>query len=233
MTQTDETSAEAKVTIYNTSAADEDFYVVVEKINEDGSSLSTYGTNIEIVPNANVKVKVDKKTATEANTNFQVILDITPLVSNSAELAQANPEVGYKAYRVWRKINGASEWTPVTMQGTGKFANWIYFKAADDGYEQADAFAYDLPAGTTLTVDYLVRQYARVAGTTRYLVSEDQVTARFDTGVVTAVELNAADEQTDKVVGIYSVDGRQLSKPESGINIVRYASGKSEKKFVK
>ena len=40
-------------------------------------------------------------------------------------------------------------------------------------------------------------------------------------------------DETDEIVARYSVDGRILSMPEKGINIVRYANGKIAKIFVK
>ena len=40
-------------------------------------------------------------------------------------------------------------------------------------------------------------------------------------------------EETDKIVERYALDGRILSAPEKGLNIVRYANGKIAKVFVK
>jgi len=41
------------------------------------------------------------------------------------------------------------------------------------------------------------------------------------------------DAETDSIVGIYSINGQKLSEMHEGINIIRYSSGKTEKKLIK
>lgn len=85
--------------------------------------------------------------------------------------------------------------------------------------------------GSSMTVTYTVKKVSgpndESAG-----IAGPSITVKFENK--DAASINGAEaEGSNEVVGYYAPDGRRLSSPQKGLNIIKYANGKTMKKIIR
>lgn len=126
--------------------------------------------------------------------------------------------------------------TDVTIgKGTDKVTThgyWFTWNSSGNKAMQANAVGKITGYGSVSIVNF---DYSDAATTQQWLIiSEDELPKYINAAISTGIEvMDDATDASAEVVGIYSVDGMKLSAPQPGINIYKYANGKSKKVIIK
>lgn len=85
--------------------------------------------------------------------------------------------------------------------------------------------------GSLMTITYTVKKLAD-ANDTSDGIAGPSITVEFTNEDVTSIS-GTVSEDNGSIVAYYSLDGRKLTAPKKGVNIIKYANGKTAKKVIR